>query len=55
MHKRRKVWETNRDMARRPKRVWIFCRGCDGSLLGFGDVCTRCGVKNYPDQRRRKK
>jgi hypothetical protein len=53
MKKQRKEWETNRDLAKRPKKVKFWCWGCDGYLVGPGEKCPRCGYTNYPYRRKK--
>lgn len=48
MRKRRKIWESNRDMARRPRTGKLWCWGCDGFQLSEGATCKVCGTKIFP-------
>ena len=53
MKKERKDWDTNRSMARRPKRTRYWCFGCDRFLVAPGQKCPVCGCR--PIQKRLKK
>jgi hypothetical protein len=45
--------QTNREKNRAPKRMAIWCPGCDRSLLSFGKKCHVCGVRLKPSREKR--
>ncbi len=53
MTKPRKEWETDRDVARRPKKKQFYCWSCDMALVGEGAKCKVCG--NRQGTKREKK
>ena len=38
---------SNRDKVRRPRKGRFWCRHCDGALIGAGNRCPRCKLKDY--------
>ncbi|KOX53833.1 hypothetical protein ADL19_14745 [Streptomyces purpurogeneiscleroticus] len=50
----RKLWETNRDKARRPRGFSFWCGACDAAHVWAGQKCPKCGsrasskVRNKP-------
>ncbi len=48
------IWESNRDMAKRPKKGYKYCYSCDGCLVGDGQKCGWCGSLDGAPQRNKK-
>jgi len=53
MHKERKKYDTNRTMKRKPKRNSGWCDCCDAAIVGGGQKCPACGIRQI--QKRNKK
>jgi hypothetical protein len=45
---KRKNWESNRDIAKKSKKVKFWCWGCDGCLVSPGIKCPVCHTRIYP-------
>ena len=52
-HKKRKIYDTNRTMARRPKRGQGWCYGCDMAIVGDGQKCPVRGNRNVPKRNKK--
>jgi len=44
--KDRHIYDTNRDISRRPKSSKGWCWGCDRCMVRDGQKCPVCGTRN---------
>lgn len=52
---KREIWESNRDVAKRPKLGTAYCHGCDACLVPDGAKCENCGTPHNRKKKRYKK
>ncbi len=49
----RQIFDTNRTIARRPKRTGGWCASCDRAIVFSGQRCPACGVRIKPNRNKR--
>ncbi len=50
---KRTIWDTNRTVARRPKKVGGWCDCCDAAKVYDGQKCPACGNRTKPSRNKR--